>query len=66
MSSITGHAREGGLMFERYTVKARQAVDQGAVEARRLGSGYIATEQLLLGVVHDSACFAVRDGLEDL
>ncbi|MGH3500472.1 MAG: Clp protease N-terminal domain-containing protein, partial [Nocardioidaceae bacterium] len=43
-----------GTMFERFTDQARQAVVDAQAEARTLQHGYIGTEHLLLGVLHDS------------
>ena len=40
-------------MFERFTSRARQAVVLAQEEARLLGHGYIGTEHLLLGLVHE-------------
>ena len=41
-------------MFERFTGGARRAVVLAQEEARLLNHGYIGTEHLLLGVLHDS------------
>lgn len=42
-------------MFERFTDQARQAVVEAQAEARSLQHGYIGTEHLLLGLLHDPA-----------
>src|SRR6266705_5171053 len=42
-----------GLMFERYTEKARRVIFFGRYEASQFGSPYIETEHLLLGLLRE-------------
>jgi ATP-dependent Clp protease ATP-binding subunit ClpC len=51
--------------FDRFTERARQALTLAQVEAERLSHDYIGTEHLLLGLVRQDECLAVRvlDGL---
>ena len=47
-------------MFERFTDRARQTVVLAQEEARLLGHGYIGTEHLLLGLLHEGDGVARR------
>src|SRR5258706_14109824 len=47
-------------MFERFTDRARRAVVLAQEEARMLSHGYIGTEHLLLGLVHEGEGVAAR------
>ena len=49
-------------MFERYTEIARRAIFFARYEASQLGSGYIETEHLLLGIVYADAALMERLG----
>src|SRR5271167_4148251 len=50
----------GGLMFERFTNKARHVVVLAQEEARRLQHNYIGTEHILLGLLGESSGLAFR------
>jgi ATP-dependent Clp protease ATP-binding subunit ClpC len=50
----------GGLMFERFTNRARHAVVLAQEEARRLQHNYIGTEHLLLGLLGEPEGVAFR------
>jgi ATP-dependent Clp protease ATP-binding subunit ClpC len=50
----------GGLMFERFTNKARHVVVLAQEEARRLQHNYIGTEHVLLGLLGESSGLAFR------
>jgi ATP-dependent Clp protease ATP-binding subunit ClpC len=52
-------------MFERFTERARRAVVLAQEEARKLDHGYIGTEHLLLGLIHEGEGVAAR-ALESL
>jgi ATP-dependent Clp protease ATP-binding subunit ClpA len=52
-------------MFERFTDRARQAVDLAHDEARRLNHSYIGTEHILLGLIHEGEGVAAQ-ALESL
>jgi ATP-dependent Clp protease ATP-binding subunit ClpA len=52
-------------MFERFTDRARQAVDLAEEEARALHHNYIGTEHILLGLIHEGEGVAAR-ALESL
>lgn len=52
-------------MFERFTDRARRVIVLAQEEARLLNHGYIGTEHLLLGVVHEGAGVGVT-ALESL
>jgi hypothetical protein len=52
-------------MFERFTDRARRVVVLAQHEARRLNHGYIGTEHLLLGLIHEGEGVAAR-ALESL
>lgn len=47
-------------MFERFTDRARHAVAQAQLEARGLNHDHIATEHILLGLIHDDTNAAVQ------
>src|SRR6266496_3343203 len=47
-------------MFERFTQPAREAVVHAQVEARSLRHGYIGTEHLLLGLLHEESGAGAR------
>ena len=47
-------------MFERFTDRARAAVNQSRAEARKLGHDKIGTEHLLIALLADEACLAGR------
>ncbi len=47
-------------MFERYTEKARRTIFFGRYEASQLGSPYIETEHLLLGLLREDKALANR------
>ncbi len=47
-------------MFEKYTEAARRSVFMGRYEASQLGSGYIETEHLLLGILRMDKELALR------
>jgi ATP-dependent Clp protease ATP-binding subunit ClpC len=47
-------------MFERFTDSARAAIVRAQEEARALSHNYIGTEHILLGVLADGDCLAVR------
>src|SRR3984893_15459337 len=55
-----------GLMFERYTEKARRVIFFARYEASQYGSPYIETEHLLLGLMRDDQalanCFLREEG----
>ena len=53
-------------MFERYTHRARRVVVQAREEALRLEHGYIGTEHILLGLVHESVGGVAAEALESL
>ena len=52
-------------MFERFTDRARRAVDLAEEEARRLNHSYIGTEHILLGLIREGEGVAAR-ALESL
>jgi ATP-dependent Clp protease ATP-binding subunit ClpC len=52
-------------MFERFTDRARRAVVLAQEEARKLDHGYIGTEHLLLGLIHEGEGVAAK-ALESL
>ena len=52
-------------MFERFTERARRAVVLAQEEARKLDHGYIGTEHLLLGLIHEGEGVAAN-ALESL
>jgi len=47
-------------MFERFTERARRAVVLAQEEARKLDHGYIGTEHLLLGLIHEGEGVAAK------
>src|SRR5215469_1987608 len=47
-------------MFERFTDRARRAVVLAQEEARMLDHGYIGTEHLLLGIIHEGEGVAAK------
>ncbi len=47
-------------MFERYTETARRVIFFARYEASQLGSPYIETEHLLLGILREETCFAAE------
>ena len=47
-------------MFERYTEKARRVIYFARYEASNIGSPYIETEHLLLGLLREYKCFAAE------
>jgi len=49
-------------MFERYTEVARRAIFYARYEASQLGSGYIETEHLLLGIIYADGAIMARMG----
>jgi ATP-dependent Clp protease ATP-binding subunit ClpC len=49
-----------GLMFERYTEKARRVIFFARYEASQFGSPYIETEHLLLGLLREDKALANR------
>ncbi len=51
--------------FERFTDRARKALGQSEIEARRLGHGFVGTEHLLLALLEltDGLAFRVLDEL---
>ena len=55
----------GGLLFERFTDRARRAVDLAREEARMLNHTYIGTEHILLGLIHEGEGLAAK-ALESL
>jgi hypothetical protein len=57
--------RRGLSMFERFTERARRAVVLAQEEARKLDHGYIGTEHLLLGLIHEGEGVAAQ-ALESL
>jgi ATP-dependent Clp protease ATP-binding subunit ClpA len=61
---LLGGARRRA-MFERFTDRARRVVAQAQEEARRLDHGYIGTEHILLGLLHEGQGVAAR-ALESL
>src|SRR5580700_5754112 len=50
----------GGLMFERFTNRARHVVVLAQEEARRLHHNYIGTEHVLLGLLGEPEGIAAR------
>jgi ATP-dependent Clp protease ATP-binding subunit ClpA len=49
-----------GLMFERFTDRARHVVVYAQEEARMLNHNYIGTEHILLGLIHEGEGVAAR------
>jgi ATP-dependent Clp protease ATP-binding subunit ClpA len=47
-------------MFDRFTDRARSAIGQAKAAAQRLHHGSMGTEHLLLGLLHDESCTAVK------
>src|SRR5215467_1307064 len=47
-------------MFERFTDRARRVIVLAQEEARLLGHGYIGTEHLLLGLIHEDEGVAAK------
>ncbi len=47
-------------MLERFTDQARRVVDLAQEEARRLNHGYIGTEHILLGLIHEGEGVAAK------
>ena len=52
--------QRGGIMFERYTEKARRVIFFARYEASQVGSPYIETEHLLLGLLREDKALARR------
>ena len=50
----------GGIMFERYTEKARRVIFFARYEASQFGSPYIETEHLLLGLLREDKALTNR------
>src|SRR5713101_3213595 len=57
---LTGELGGRGLMFERYTEKARRVIFFARYEASQYGSPYIETEHLLLGLLREDKALANR------
>src|SRR6201985_1541388 len=55
-----GVRRAAWSMFERFTDRARRVVVLAQEEARMLNHGYIGTEHLLLGLVHEGDGVAAK------
>src|SRR5439155_19830628 len=52
--------RAARIMFERFTGRARQVVALAGEEARILNHGWIGTEHILLGLIHEGDGYAAR------
>src|SRR5712664_2475555 len=57
---LTGELGGRGLMFERYTEKARRIIFFARYEASQFGSPYIETEHLLLGLLREDKALTNR------
>src|SRR5713226_5638989 len=57
---LTGELGGRGLMFERYTEKARRVIFFARYEASQFGSPYIGTEHLLLGLLREDKALTFR------
>src|SRR6266567_686147 len=57
---LTGELGGRGLMFERYTEKARRVIFFARYEASQFGSPYIETEHLLLGLLREDKALTNR------
>src|SRR5436190_16637558 len=57
---LAGELGGEGLMFERYTEKARRVIFFARYEASQFGSPYIETEHLLLGILREDKALSVR------
>src|SRR5258708_38381208 len=57
---LTGELGGRGLMFDRYTEKARRVIFFARYEARQFGSLFIETEHLLLGLLRGDKTLANR------
>jgi len=55
-----GGVRGKGIMFERYTEKARRVIFFARYEASQFGSPYIETEHLLLGLLREDKALTNR------
>jgi len=55
----------GGILFERFTDRARRVVVLAQEEARLLNHNYIGTEHILLGLIHEGEGVAAK-ALESL
>ncbi|HKE97562.1 MAG TPA: Clp protease N-terminal domain-containing protein, partial [Actinomycetes bacterium] len=63
---LTGRRRpRAGGLFQRFTPRARQAVEIAQQEARLLNHNYIGTEHILLGLIHEGEGVAAK-ALESL
>src|SRR6202171_6801290 len=60
LPSISGGIWGKGLMFERYTEKARRVISFARYEASQFGSPYIETEHLLLGLLREDKALTFR------
>src|SRR6202045_3673234 len=60
LPSISGGIWGKGLMFERYTEKARRVIFFARYEASQFGSPYIETEHLLLGLLREDKALTNR------
>lgn len=47
-------------MFEKFTERARRVMGHSRAEAQRLGSEFIGTEHMLLGILHEGGGLAAR------
>ena len=52
--------REAGVLFERFTDRARRVVVLAQEEARLLNHNYIGTEHILLGLIHEGEGVAAK------
>jgi len=60
-SRLLGRKHQGkGIMFERYTEKARRVIFFARYEASQFGSPYIETEHLLLGLLREDKALTNR------
>src|SRR5258707_6719769 len=57
---LTGELGGRGLVFERYTEKARRVIFFARYEASQFGSPYIGTEHLLLGLLREDKALTFR------
>jgi ATP-dependent Clp protease ATP-binding subunit ClpC len=60
LSNLRGAAVRRGIMFERYTEKARRVIFFARYEASQFGSPYIETEHLLLGLLREDKALTNR------
>ena len=60
IEELIGRGGSGSVMLQDYTPRTKKIIDMSVAEAHSMGTGYVGTEHILMALLKESDCIAVK------